>query len=116
MKQDQRKYRRTTIYAFIRFYEGTIHIPAHDYRQGVIRNYSAGGLGIATARPLPKGTVVTVEIPIEKETREMKIIQVSGVVRWVHGIPGRQTMGIEFFKLKDSEYQDFEEWMTHLIG
>ncbi len=78
------------------------------------KDYSAGGLRIVTEKPLSKGSVVVIEIPLETEAQELKIIQIHGVVSWTQDCSGRQTMGIELFEFKESGDEDFVKWMSRL--
>lgn len=100
---------------FIRFYEESVDIAAQEYLQGVVKNYSDGGMLISTNHPLPKGSVITLEIPVESEPQNMSIIQVRGVIRWVRDMDDRQGMGVEFFEFMESGYKDFNEWLAKLI-
>lgn len=112
--EERRKYGRTATQAFIRFYEESGNIEHPEYRRGVVKDYSAGGLRIVTEKPLSKGSVVVIEIPLETETQELKIIQIHGVVRWVQEWAGRHAMGIELFEFKESGDEDFIKWMSRL--
>ncbi|MBD3306959.1 hypothetical protein GF339_11085 [candidate division KSB3 bacterium] len=116
---DKRRHYRIALNSFVRFYEGPLETSAPHYRQGVIKDYSDGGLRISTTQTLPKGSVVTVEIPIEtSDTGELKIVQVQGILRWIQDVPDRpdrQMLGIEFFEFMDSEHQTFNAWMEHLL-
>ncbi len=115
MDEERRKDHHIAVNAFVRFYQEPFDQTTQQYHQGVIKNYSKGGMCILTAHPFPKGSVVTVELPIESETKDLAIIQVRGVVRWVRQLQGRREMGIEFFEFKDSADQDFDEWMANLL-
>ncbi len=116
MSGEKRKYRRITVSAFIRFYEGPIDLPEPAYHQGVIKNYSKGGMCISATRSLPEGCAVTIEIPITPETLELKIVQVCGIVRWVEALSERWLMGVEFFELRESEHKNLHEWLATLIS
>ena len=115
MDEEKRKHHHIPVNAFVRFYQEPFDEMAQDYHQGVIKDYSKGGMCISTAHPFPKGCVVTVELPIESETKELAIIEVRGIVRWVRQLQGRRGMGIEFFEFKDSADKDFNEWMANLL-
>jgi len=115
MDKEKRKYHHIAVNAFVRFYQEPFDRTTQQYRQGVVKNYTNGGMRILTDHPFPKGSVVTVELPIESETNSLAIIQVRGVVRWVRRLEGRPGMGIEFFEFKGSENKDFNEWMANLI-
>jgi c-di-GMP-binding flagellar brake protein YcgR len=95
-------------------YEESGKIEHPEYRRGVVKDYSAGGLRIVTEKPLSKCSVVLIEIPLETEAQELKIIQIHGVVRWTQECSGRQTMGIELFEFKESGDEDFVKWMSRL--
>ena len=113
--EERRKYERTTTQAFIRFYEETGTGVRPEYRRGFVKDYSAGGLRIITEKPLSKGSVIVIEIPLETETQELKIIQVHGIVRWEQPYSGRRhAMGIELFEFKESADKDFVRWMSRL--
>lgn len=114
MEEDRRRHPRIAVNAFVRFYEQSVEKTMRRYRQGVVKNYSDGGLFVSTDNPLPQGTPITVEIPIESETAQIKILQIRGVVRWVYHLSGRWGMGIEFFGFTDSEHGDFTDWMSNL--
>jgi len=115
MSINRRRGARIVINALIRFYEESLEDAPLQYRQGVVKNYSEGGLLIFTESPLPKGSVVAVEIPVETESNYMAIVQVRGIVRWLHRLTERWEMGIEFFEFQESGCKDFSEWMTHLV-
>ncbi len=115
MGKELRIYPRIAINAFVRFYEESVDSATQEYLQGVVKNYSDGGMLISTNHPLPKGSVATLEIPIESGPQDLKIVQVLGTVRWVQDLSGRQGMGIEFFEFKESEHKDFSDWLLKLI-
>lgn len=115
MGENKRKYPRIAINTFIRFYEESFGGDEQRHLQGVAKNYSDGGIFISTKHLLPKGCVVTVEIPVESESQNLKIIQVRGVVRWVGHSPGFQGIGIEFLEFKEAGFKDFLEWMATLV-
>ena len=115
MLEDKRQYFRIVINAFVRFYQESRSSPTIYYRQGVVKNYSRGGMFVSTKQLLPKGSIVTMEIPIEDELKRMAIVQVRGVVRRFEDLAGQEGLGIEFFELKDSEHDDLQDWMAHLI-
>jgi hypothetical protein len=113
--EDRRKYNRTPTQAFIRFYEEGGRDAKPEYRRGYVKDYSAGGLRIITTKPLAKGSVLVIEIPLETERQELKIIQVHGVVRWLESCAGRRhAMGVELFEFKESADKDFVRWMSRL--
>lgn len=113
--EERRKYQRLTTQAFIRFYEEEGRDAGSEYRRGYVKNYSAGGLRIITQKPLSKGSVLVIEIPLETETQELKIVQIHGVVRWVEPCSGRRhAMGVELFEFKESADKDFVRWMSRL--
>ncbi len=115
MAEDKRKYQRIVINAFVRFYQESRSHSAPYYLQGVIKNYSRGGAFIATKHLLPKGCLIALEIPVEEtETKHIAIVQIRGMVRRVQTDPDNEGLGIEFFELKDSEHEDFQEWMDRL--
>ncbi len=115
MGEDIRQYPRIAINTFIRFYEKSVDRSEQQYLQGMAKNYSDGGIFISTKHLLPKGSVITLEIPIECGPQNLTIIQIHGVVRWVGHSPGGYGMGIEFFEFKDSESKDFAAWMANLV-
>ncbi len=115
MDENKRLFPRIAINAFVRFYEESVDTATQQYWQGVVKNYSNGGMLISTNHLFPKGTVVTLEIPIESEPQNLAIVQVRGVVRWIQQSSGHREMGVEFFEFKESGYKDFGEWMAHLI-
>lgn len=115
MLDNKRQYFRIVINAFVRFYEESRSNLTLYYRQGVVKNYGRGGMFISTKHLLPKGSLVTMEIPVEDEMKRMTIVQVRGVVRRFDDLPGEEGLGIEFFELKDPEHEDLQDWMAHLI-
>ena len=115
MAEEKRYYHRIVVNAFVRFYAESSGQLRSRYRQGVIRNYSRGGLFISTRHLLPKGSLVTMEIPVENERGNMTVVQIRGVVRRFEDLPGQEGLGIEFFELKDSENRSLQEWMVNLI-
>jgi Tfp pilus assembly protein PilZ len=114
MGREQRRHQRIVVNAFVRFYEDPNDEAAQEFLQGVVKNYSNGGMFISTEHLLPKGTLVTVELPLETEDEKLAIVLVRGVVRWIQYLPEVQGIGIEFFELKEAEKQDFNEWMSNL--
>lgn len=115
MAKERRQYPRIALNAFIRFYKEMPYTMEQDYLQGIVKNYSEGGLLISTEHPLPEGTLVIVEIPVESKPGELRIVQVRGVVRRVQPSTRRQIMGVEFFEFKESGSRDFNEWMAKLL-
>jgi hypothetical protein len=115
MKAEKRKSYHIVVNAFVRFYQEPFDSTTQQYKQGVVKNYSDGGMCILTEHPLPKGSVVAVELPIESETGDLVIVQVRGVVRWVRRLQERRGMGVEFFEFTKSENENFNEWMANLL-
>ncbi len=115
MAGEKRNYHRIVVNAFVRFYAESSGQIRSRYRQGVIRNYSRGGLFISTRHLLPKGSLVTMEIPVENELGQMALVQIRGVIRRLGDLPGQESLGIEFFELKDSENKSLQEWMANLL-
>jgi hypothetical protein len=116
MALEKRKHHRIAVNAFIRFHRESLSQLTPRYYQGIIKNYSRSGAFIATKRLLPKGSLLTLEIPIENETMgHLNIIQVRGVIRRVQDTPGKEGIGIAFFELRDAEHDDFNEWMKNYI-
>ena len=116
MASEKRKHHHISVNAFVRFYPEPVDEMLSKYHQGVVKNYSQGGMCILTEHPLPKGCPVTVELPIETDQQGMKIVQVRGIVRWVRQFEGRRGMGIEFLAFANSSSdKDFSDWMENLI-
>lgn len=112
MGDEKRRFPRIPVNAFVRFYE-EVRL-SRKYLHGIIKNYSRGGMFIATKHLLARGTIVTIEIPLETETQELAIVQVRGFVRRVRDEHGEEGIGIEFFELRDGEHEAFEKWMMNL--
>ncbi|GAK49116.1 hypothetical protein U14_00334 [Candidatus Moduliflexus flocculans] len=112
MGEEKRRYPRVPVNAFVRFYE-EIRV-SRKYLHGIIKNYSRGGMFIGTKHLLAKGTIVTVEIPLETEDEQLAIVQVRGFVRRVQDMPGSEGIGLEFFELRDGEHEIFQKWMNSL--
>jgi Tfp pilus assembly protein PilZ len=112
MGAEQRKYPRLALNAFIRFYQEPSNRTLPKYRQGIVKNYSHGGMFISTNHLFPKGSILILEIPIESETEKLTIVEVRGVVRWL----GTRGIGIEFFEFKESHAQNFAAWVENLIA
>ncbi len=115
MGKERRQYPRIAINAFIQFYEDIPYTGEPVYRRGIVKNYSERGLSISTERPLPEGSIVVVEIPIESESGDIRIVEVRGIIRRVQPSPGRQTLGVELFEFKESGSRNFNEWMEKLL-
>lgn len=112
MGDEKRRFPRIPVNAFVRFYE-EVRL-SRKYLHGIIKNYSRGGMFIATKHLLSRGTIVTIEIPLETETQELAIVQVRGFVRRVRDEHGEEGIGVEFFELRDGEHEAFEKWMMNL--
>ncbi len=112
MGEEKRKYPRVPVNAFVRFYE-EIRV-SRKYLHGIIKNYSRGGMFIGTKHLVPKGTILTVEIPLETEDEQLAIVQVRGFVRRIVDVAGAEGLGIEFFELRDGEHTAFQKWMNGL--
>ena len=115
MAEEKRSHHRIVVNAFVRFYAESSGQLRSRYRQGLIRNYSRGGLFISTRHLLPKGSLVTMEIPVENERGQIAVVQIRGVIRRFDDFPGQEGLGVEFFELKDSENRSLQEWMASLI-
>ncbi len=115
MEEERRKQHHIAVNAFVQFYQEPFDKTTQQYGQGVVKNYTNEGMCILTDHPLPKGSVLTVELPIESETKNLAIIQVRGVVRWVRRLEGRRGMGIEFLGSKGSGNKNFNDWMANLL-
>ncbi len=115
MGKEKRRFPRIVMNAFIRFYEELPYSMEQDYYQGMVKNYSEGGLLITTEHPLAEGCVTVVEIPVETAVGEVRVVQIRGIVRRVRPSPDRKIMGVEFFEFKESGLRDFHEWMERLL-
>lgn len=115
MAEEKREYHRIVVNAFVRFYAESSGQLRSRHRQGVIKNYSRGGLFISTRHLLPKGSLVTMEIPVENEAGQMTVVQIRGLIRRLEDLPDQEGLGVEFFELKDSENGSLQEWMANLI-
>jgi c-di-GMP-binding flagellar brake protein YcgR len=112
---EKREYHRIVLNAFMRFYVESSSQLHSRYRQGIIKNYSRGGLFISTRHLLPKGSLVTMEIPVENAQGQIVVVQIRGVVRRFNDLPGQEGLGIEFFELKDTEHYNLQEWIANLL-
>lgn len=112
---EKRRHNHIPVNAFVRFYPEPYDEMFQKHYQGVVKNYSKGGMCILTEHPLPKGCPVAVELPIESEMQGMRIVELRGVVRWVRQFEGKRGMGIEFFEFAGAADEDFTTWMSNLI-
>ena len=73
-----------------------------------IENFSENGALIATASPLPVGTIVTLEFNLEAKAARVHVL---GLVRWVSTPPEEPGMGIQFIEVSTSNRKQFREFV-----
>ena len=117
MSSEKRVHRRAATNVFVQFFqESDGHNTRQQYREGMVKNFSMGGMYIATEHPFPRESIVIVKFRLESRTKPLLPIQLRAVVRWVRQVTNPKGMGIEFLEFEGIDEGDFREWMTSLLG
>jgi uncharacterized protein (TIGR02266 family) len=108
------------------FFRVPIYVPVdYDGREILrpcrITNLSVNGVFIATPKPLPLGTPVTLRFQLPGQR---SLLAVSGTVRWSRGSPQRERpvsgtaigMGVEFDKLSRGQKKAIYEFIRAFIA
>lgn len=88
--------------------------PGADEEPGLTEDASAGGLFIATERPLPRGARVGVELFCEDSPEPA--VRARAVVRWRRRWRHPRGMGVEIVAISESDRERLERWLERLAS
>ena len=114
--EERRMSQRTTMDIVVRFSEDSGEITHRTYQEGIIENYSAGGMYITTDAPLARGKVALLTFRLKSQQNAPLPIQVRVTVRWVRQVSNPRGMGVEFLDFEGIDESDFKTWITNLLG
>lgn len=109
MEQDKRKYSRTSTRLWVKFFRDAVDQTIRKTQQGLVENYSAGGMFIATDHPFSRGSVLNVEFELDSKTENRRVIQARAIVRWVQRLAKNPGMGVEFVLFNGFRKHEFEQ-------
>ena len=117
MKAERRQYTRAATEVIVQFFEDSPEKNEQSiHSEGIVENFSAGGMYISTEHPPSRGSSVILKFRIKANPKALLPIQVRAVVRWVRQVTNPKGMGVEFVEFEGIDERDFEEWLSSLLG
>ena len=107
MLEDKRQYFRIVINAFVRFYQESRSSPTIYYRQGVVKNYSRGGMFVSTNKKIELGRKVSFFIEFKSNSCNGPLFLGKGIVTRSHSTG----LAIRFVEFDMSKLQECIFWM-----
>ncbi len=113
--RDQRKYPRTASGTQIRYRRLASDEEELEYVDGVVENVGLGGVFINTDDPLPRGSVVELEMHVSVGGRD-RTIGAKALVKWNRKMFPPTGMGLEFVEFSGLGESDLSDWLQGLVG
>jgi Tfp pilus assembly protein PilZ len=113
---ERRKNSRALTDIFVQFFEEAEDEAQASYHEGIIENYSTGGMYISTDHPFPRGSTILLNFRLTESHIERPLtVKVRAVVRWVRQITLPRGMGVEFLEVEGVKEAEFKQWLAALL-
>ena len=115
MESNKRKYPRIPTKFLVNFFRDAVDKSIRQSQDGVVENYSAGGMFIATDHPFSRGSMLNLEFELGSEKSFRKPIQARAIVRWVQRLANHPGMGVEFVLFNGFGKHEFEQRFNNIM-
>jgi c-di-GMP-binding flagellar brake protein YcgR len=114
MASNRRKFRRVAAGVRVLYSGSAVDRHTREYLEGIARDLSIGGLFLETRSPMPKGTIVDLDVWVESDSEENPV-HARAIVRWVRRFFRPRGMGLEFIDIEGLGARQLEAWVRRVL-